>query len=95
MPAEFDHRALGSSLTISSDSYRFRDNEVLFQFSSPSNQIEIAECGVQILTTDDDDDDDDESILSAGSSKSSSEQVTGDDYESLSDGSNEFDEPRQ
>ncbi|CAA7053874.1 unnamed protein product [Microthlaspi erraticum] len=69
MPAEFDHRALGSSLTISSDSYRFRvcllDNEVLFQFSTSSNQHEIVQCGVQILTTDDDDDD--VSILAAGS----------------------------
>ncbi|CAA7053863.1 unnamed protein product [Microthlaspi erraticum] len=80
MPAEFDHRALGSSLTIPSVFYRFRvcllvtpkhhgngrfvsDNEVLFQFSTSSNQLEIVECGVQILTTDDDDDG--ESILSA------------------------------
>ncbi|CAA7034485.1 unnamed protein product [Microthlaspi erraticum] len=152
MPAEFDHRALGSFLTIPSVFYRFRvcllvtpkphtyggfvsvmcrtslngcliaeemieslscirrehlfifpyelfeedgwleqDNEVLFQFSVSSDQLEIVECGVQILTTDDDD----ESILSAGSYKTCSEELSGDDYESLSDGSIEFDEHRQ
>ncbi|KAL1225326.1 Disease resistance protein RML1B [Cardamine amara subsp. amara] len=143
VPDVFDHRAMGHSLSIHSDFYRFRicavvspkrpmkradrdfrlspllcsirlngfpldektvedlffhveylcifhiyllgkdgwleqDNEILFEFSTSAKNFDIIECGVQILTD------------RSGSCKSKSEQVSEDDDENISDGSNEI-----
>ncbi|CAL9237527.1 unnamed protein product [Arabidopsis halleri] len=143
VPAQFDHQALGNSLTIRSDHKEFRvcavvspkqkmeeecelscrihlngclivsgivhnvyrittkhlfisdcnileedgcleqDNEISFEFITSSEDIDVIECGVRILTFETD-----ESEVSYGSYESSLEEMSEDDDENLYD--NEF-----
>ncbi|CAH8380621.1 unnamed protein product [Eruca vesicaria subsp. sativa] len=62
--------------------------EVVFKFSTSSHEVDVTECGVQVLM-------DETSRRSIGSDASCSEQVSDDGDEVVSDDkSNEFDEPR-
>ncbi|XP_010430483.1 PREDICTED: disease resistance protein RML1A-like isoform X2 [Camelina sativa] len=74
---------------LEEDGWLEQDNEVLFKFMTSSQELDIIECGIQILT-----DETNRNICSTGSYESRPEQESVYDDESLSDRSNEFDAPR-
>ncbi|KAF8088333.1 hypothetical protein N665_0545s0002 [Sinapis alba] len=81
-------KILGEHLFIFHAEFVEQHEEMVFKFSTSSHEVEVVECGVQILT-------DETNRSSIGSYESCSEQVSEDSNEiSSDDKSNEFDEPR-
>lgn len=67
-----EHRCIFHIDLLGKDGWLEQDNEILFEFSTSAKNIDIIECGVQILT---------DKTYRSGSCKSKSEQVSEDDDE--------------